>query len=456
MLKALKADLAGQPENQALKEQIRILDLELRQKYMCATGVCRRGRRAAAGRDRGAAGGGHVGGHLAAEIAPAAAAGLRPRPPGGVDATGPLGGRRRGRGAGCRGRGVDRPLRSVALASDESTQGDSPVFGPGTTRRVAAANIGTAPFGRGNRPRLAAIPRTRRRGHLRLRECVRKLGRPLGQEHPLEDCRCRCPATIRRWSGAIASFSPGPMRSTARSIASTQPTASCCGKRKCRHGAGSSQLARSATTWASRRPPWRPTAVWPRAVFANGDVAAFDFQGELVWSHSLGVPENSYGHAASLVIFHDLLLVPMDQGHAGSRKLEAPGAGRGHGEDRLAAARASAQLVVLAHRDPCRRPRPTHYDRRSLGHRLRIRRRRRALAGEVPHARHRPFAGLRRRPGLRRGRARIRRVAAIAADGQGDVSKSKVLWKGEDGPARHFAARWPPSEFVFLLASSAR
>ncbi|MFV1966613.1 MAG: PQQ-binding-like beta-propeller repeat protein [Pirellulaceae bacterium] len=50
------------------------------------------------------------------------------------------------------------------------------------------------------------------------------------------------------------------------------------------------------------------------ASFANGDVAAFDFDGEQVWFRSLGVPKNAYGHASSLAMFHGLLLVQMDQG----------------------------------------------------------------------------------------------------------------------------------------------
>ncbi len=51
------------------------------------------------------------------------------------------------------------------------------------------------------------------------------------------------------------------------------------------------------------------------AVFADGSLAAFTFDGEPVWHKQLGVPENSYGHAASLLNYGRLLLVPFDQGH---------------------------------------------------------------------------------------------------------------------------------------------
>ena len=50
------------------------------------------------------------------------------------------------------------------------------------------------------------------------------------------------------------------------------------------------------------------------AIFANGDVGAFDFSGKLVWSKSLGMPRNVYGHGASLAMYRDRLLIQFDQG----------------------------------------------------------------------------------------------------------------------------------------------
>ena len=49
------------------------------------------------------------------------------------------------------------------------------------------------------------------------------------------------------------------------------------------------------------------------AIFANGDLAAFDFVGTRVWAKNLGAPDNSYGHASSLTTWHDRLLVLYDQ-----------------------------------------------------------------------------------------------------------------------------------------------
>lgn len=60
-------------------------------------------------------------------------------------------------------------------------------------------------------------------------------------------------------------------------------------------------------------------------MFAIGDVAAFDFAGNQVWVRSLGIPKNSYGHATSLALVRNLLLVQFDQAAAkeGKSKLLA-------------------------------------------------------------------------------------------------------------------------------------
>jgi len=52
------------------------------------------------------------------------------------------------------------------------------------------------------------------------------------------------------------------------------------------------------------------------AIFANGDLACFDFDGERLWAMGLGNPDNLYGHASSLAVYQNLLLVLLDQGTA--------------------------------------------------------------------------------------------------------------------------------------------
>ncbi|MEI7981109.1 MAG: PQQ-binding-like beta-propeller repeat protein, partial [Bacteroidota bacterium] len=54
------------------------------------------------------------------------------------------------------------------------------------------------------------------------------------------------------------------------------------------------------------------------AIFANGDLAAFDFDGNTAWSRNLGLPANHYGHSSSLMMYHDLLIVQYDQRGAAS------------------------------------------------------------------------------------------------------------------------------------------
>ena len=52
------------------------------------------------------------------------------------------------------------------------------------------------------------------------------------------------------------------------------------------------------------------------ASFANGEIAAFNFQGKRLWARHLGTPDNSYGHATSLALWRDRVIVLFDQGDA--------------------------------------------------------------------------------------------------------------------------------------------
>lgn len=56
------------------------------------------------------------------------------------------------------------------------------------------------------------------------------------------------------------------------------------------------------------------------AMFATGDAAAFDFDGRPLWTVSLGVPKNDYGHASSLAIHHDRLVIQFDQGKRSEKR----------------------------------------------------------------------------------------------------------------------------------------
>jgi outer membrane protein assembly factor BamB len=52
------------------------------------------------------------------------------------------------------------------------------------------------------------------------------------------------------------------------------------------------------------------------AIFATGELVAFHLDGRLAWSKHLGVPENPYGFATSLVVHDGKLFVQYDQGEA--------------------------------------------------------------------------------------------------------------------------------------------
>ncbi|MCC6235050.1 MAG: PQQ-binding-like beta-propeller repeat protein [Verrucomicrobiales bacterium] len=60
--------------------------------------------------------------------------------------------------------------------------------------------------------------------------------------------------------------------------------------------------------------------VW--AIFASGDLGALDFDGRLVWSKKFDLSENGYGHASSLVVHDGTLLVQLDRGQAEDGKSE--------------------------------------------------------------------------------------------------------------------------------------
>ena len=52
------------------------------------------------------------------------------------------------------------------------------------------------------------------------------------------------------------------------------------------------------------------------AIFANGHIGAFDFNGNKVWTENLGVPDSMYSYASSLAIYQDTLIVQYDQASA--------------------------------------------------------------------------------------------------------------------------------------------
>ncbi len=53
------------------------------------------------------------------------------------------------------------------------------------------------------------------------------------------------------------------------------------------------------------------------AIFATGDVIAFDMDGKRVWARNLGVPDNHYGHSSSLITWANKLFIQYDTNKGG-------------------------------------------------------------------------------------------------------------------------------------------
>lgn len=53
------------------------------------------------------------------------------------------------------------------------------------------------------------------------------------------------------------------------------------------------------------------------AIFATGDVIAFDMNGTRVWARNIGVPDNHYGHSSSLIVWDNKLFVQYDTNRGG-------------------------------------------------------------------------------------------------------------------------------------------
>lgn len=49
------------------------------------------------------------------------------------------------------------------------------------------------------------------------------------------------------------------------------------------------------------------------SIFANGDISCHDMDGKEVWARNLGLPDNQYGHSASLALYQELVIVQLDQ-----------------------------------------------------------------------------------------------------------------------------------------------
>jgi outer membrane protein assembly factor BamB len=189
------------------------------------------------------------------------------------------------------------------------------------------------------------------------------------------------------------------------------------------------------------------------AIFANGDVAALDFQGNLVWARSLGIPNSSYGYASSLATYKNLLLIQFDQGSEAKDNLSKA----------MALDGATGKVVW-----DVRRPVPNSWTspivaHTTLGDQF-------VTAADPWVIAYDPADGkeLWRANRLRQdvGPSPVFRggviyvvnsspcLSAIRVDGHGDVTKTHVLWSGEDN-LPDICSPLATDDYVFLLDSSA-
>ena len=188
------------------------------------------------------------------------------------------------------------------------------------------------------------------------------------------------------------------------------------------------------------------------AIFANGDIIAFDFEGNRRWARNLGLPQNDYGHASSLLIYRHLVIVLYDQAYedSGKSKLMALHAvtGRTVWETRrpvgttwstpiIARTENGDQIITLA------KPLVISYEAISGKELWRAE----LLDGEIAPA-----------PVFANGLVFVTNsgavLAAIKPDGSGDVTASHVVWQADELPLPDITSPVTNGELIFLVTTN--
>ncbi len=187
-------------------------------------------------------------------------------------------------------------------------------------------------------------------------------------------------------------------------------------------------------------------------IFVSGDIAAFDYQGNQVWTHYLGRPDNSYGHASSLEFYQNRLIVLLDQadGKGDKSKLLAfdTATGKLAWESKprpVPNSWATPITMKVGQRDliiTCANPWVMGYDA-SNGNEIW---RAKALYGEVTPS---PVSAA----GMVFAVMDGENLSAIKADGEGDVTKTHIAWKGEEG-LPDITSPVTDGKFIYLATSS--
>jgi len=168
------------------------------------------------------------------------------------------------------------------------------------------------------------------------------------------------------------------------------------------------------------------------AIFANGDLACLDHDGKVIWAKALGLPNNPYSYGSSLVMYRNLLIVLWDQGALEDymSKIFAFDAqtGRVVWQQRRAvsASWATPAVVRVGQADQlltAANPWLISYDP--------------ATGSELWRAKTLEGGDVASTPACADGVAYSicaeSYLAAVRADGSGDVTEAKLLWKSDTG-----------------------
>jgi outer membrane protein assembly factor BamB len=186
------------------------------------------------------------------------------------------------------------------------------------------------------------------------------------------------------------------------------------------------------------------------AIFPTGDVGCFDFKGKKVWEKSLGRPDSSYGYAASLAMYQNLLLIQYDQGGVEDEKSELIAldgfSGRivwqtkrpvGNSWSSPIVASIGEQFQVIT----CGDPWVVAYNPADGAELWRVN----CLSGDIaPSA---IYAN-----GLVFVIEPYSKLVAIKPDGKGDVTKTHIAWISEEG-GPDICSPVSNGESIFLLAT---
>ena len=187
------------------------------------------------------------------------------------------------------------------------------------------------------------------------------------------------------------------------------------------------------------------------AIFANGDIASFDFDGNNVWTKNLGSPDSSYGYASSLAMYQNLVLIQYDQGmveDAKSRMIALDGfSGRVVWEVKRPVSASWTSPIVAKVGDGHQlitrgEPWVTGYDPASGAEIWR------AECDATDVAPSPVYAG-----GLVFAVSPYNELTAVKADGRGDVTKTHIAWIADDG-IPDICSPVSNGELVFLLTTS--